>query len=80
MSAVIGHARELDYVELLVDTGTWSAGTRGTVVWEHPETALVEIAEEYWETDAEGWPVLDPFVDVPVGDLKIVDPYTPSRA
>ena len=80
MSAVVRHARELDYVELLVDIGAWPAGTRGTVVWEHPDTALVEIAEEYWHRDAEGLPVLDPFIDVPVGDLKIVDPYVPSCA
>jgi hypothetical protein len=78
MTAVVRHARELDYVELLVDAGAWPAGIRGTVVWEEPETALVEVSEEYWDTDPEGFPMLDPFVDVRYGDLKVVEPYVPA--
>jgi hypothetical protein len=78
MSAVVRHARELDYVELLVDAGDWPAGTKGTVVSEDPETALVEVSEKYWDWDPAGLPKLDPFLDVPYADLKIVDPYVPS--
>jgi hypothetical protein len=78
---MIHHARELDYVELLVPVDEWSAGTRGTVVWEDPETALVEVSPEFYGMDAEGFPtrdLMEVLVDVPYDDLKIVDPYVPS--
>ena len=81
MSAMIRHAHELDYVEILVDIGEWSAGTRGTVISEDPDTALVEVSEEFSGTDAHGFPLRDlieVLVDVPYDDLKIVDPYVPS--
>jgi hypothetical protein len=74
------HARELDYVELLVPVDEWAAGTRGTVISEDPETALVEVSPDYYGTDAEGFPLRDLFevlVDVPYEDLKIIDAYVP---
>ena len=36
----------LDVVELLADSGRWSAGTVGTVVEVDGEKALVEISDE----------------------------------
>lgn len=36
----------LDVVELLVDSGRWSAGTIGTVVEADDELALVEIGDD----------------------------------
>ena len=37
---------ELDVVELVVDSGRWTAGTSGTVVELSPQAALVEIDDD----------------------------------
>ena len=44
-------AQTLDVVELRVDSGRWSAGTRGTVVEVLDDALLVEVADEHGHTN-----------------------------
>lgn len=67
-------ARDLDSVKLLRPLDGWASGTRGTVVAEGFETALVEVSTEHL-VDAEGLPLRDlfeDFVDVPYEELEVV--------
>jgi hypothetical protein len=55
---------ELDVVALLNPVGDWPAGTRGTVIYDHPDVKLVEICNEFGEGVDE--------LDVPSDQLKVV--------
>jgi hypothetical protein len=69
-------AHELDYVELVRDVDGLPAGTRGTVVSEYPESALIEVATEM-HVDESGLPerdLLDDLVSAPYSALRIVEP------
>ncbi len=46
MATVKQVVRENDFVEFLHPVGSWSAGTRGTVVEERGEHKLVEISDD----------------------------------
>lgn len=66
--------RQLDYVELLTDVEGATAGARGTVVSEYPDTALVELDTETGARD--GLPereLLDDLVTVPYSALRVVE-------
>ena len=68
-------ARTLDYVELVRSVDSRPAGTRGTVVSEYPESALVELSTEA-SVDAGGLPERDLFEDlvsVPYAALRVVE-------
>lgn len=73
---MIRTARELDYVELLHDADGAKAGSRGTVVSEHEDSALIELATEA-NVDGEGLPkreLLDDLVTVPYSALRVLQP------
>jgi hypothetical protein len=68
-------ARTLDTVKLLRDWEGWPAGTLGTVVSEHGDTALVEVSTEA-DVDEHGLPrrnLFDDLIAVPYDAVVVVN-------
>lgn len=67
-------AHELDVVELVTPVGEWPVGTRGVVVSEDQQSALVEAASEHL-VDSEGLPeraLFDDLFSAPYAALRVV--------